>query len=155
MNCYFGNTGEMKTYRLGDIYDWLPRKSVQNGGCPNDDYLEGEGYTECPKCGKDFFVIVHVVDSKISQAQADLNHLPYVADKVLYNLRLTCPVCLCASVSEVQLYHSYRFGRANFDCTCNEETYVDLEQTYSIEMEMKLGTQSKVFVFESEVTKNK
>ncbi len=93
VNCYFGYTGEMKSYRVGDVYDWVPRKAVQNGGYPEDGNLKGEGYTECPKCHRDFFVIVHIVDGKVNKAEPDLSRLPYVPDKVLYDLRLACPLC--------------------------------------------------------------
>ena len=155
VNCYFGYTGEMKTYRVGDTYDWVPRKAIQNGGYPSDGHLQGEGYAECPKCGKDSFVIVHIVEGRICQALTDLSRLPYDPDKALYDLWLTCPSCQRVSVSEVHLYHGYNFGRVSCDCGCIREVYVDLEQTYLPQVEVSISPQSRVFVFETNVVRNR
>jgi len=60
------------TYHLGDTVAWRPRKAVRNGGRPADGHLDGEGYTECPRCGHDFFVRVLVRADVIVGAELDV-----------------------------------------------------------------------------------
>jgi hypothetical protein len=56
---YFGLRNQL-TYDLGEKYRWTNSPLVKNGGRPPEGTLDGEGYTECPICQKDFFVIVRV-----------------------------------------------------------------------------------------------
>ncbi len=74
---HFGRR-ELVDYRLGDRYSWVPRKAVQNGGRPPDGDLDGEGYTECPLCAKDFFVCVEIRGDRLSGARPDTSREPYV-----------------------------------------------------------------------------
>ncbi|MBW4575581.1 MAG: hypothetical protein KME08_09895 [Aphanothece sp. CMT-3BRIN-NPC111] len=80
VNCYFGYVSEMKDYQVGDRYDWVPRKSVQNGGRPEGGDIDGEGYTECPACEKDFFVKVIILNDVIQGVQTSLAKQPYIPD---------------------------------------------------------------------------
>ena len=57
-DCYFGYSSEMKDYRVGESYEWLPRKAAQNGGRPEGGNIHGAGYTECPQREKDYYVKV-------------------------------------------------------------------------------------------------
>lgn len=81
VECFFGYRSEMKTFHLGDSYEWWPRKAVQNGGRPPDGNIDGEGYTECPACRKDFFVKVIVRGDIIQGVEPDPNKLPYIRDE--------------------------------------------------------------------------
>jgi len=77
IDLYFGCT-DLLDYRLGDLYRWVPRKIPKNGGRPEGGNLNGEGYTECPVCHRDFFVIVHVRDDKLISVEPDLEKTPYI-----------------------------------------------------------------------------
>jgi hypothetical protein len=59
INLYFGKR-DLISYRLGDTYQWVPRKAAQNGGRPRGGNLDGDGYTECPKCEDGFNVVVEI-----------------------------------------------------------------------------------------------
>jgi hypothetical protein len=80
INCYFGYTSEMKTYRIGDHYEWRPRKAVQNGGKPEGGNADGEGYADCPACDKDFFVRVVVRGDIIQGVEHDPSKPPFIGD---------------------------------------------------------------------------
>ena len=70
---FFGDTLAMREYAIGDHYDWLPRKAVQNGGRPDGGDLDGEGYAECPHCGTGFYVIVQIRKDVIRGIEPDLD----------------------------------------------------------------------------------
>lgn len=155
ISCYFGDISEMKSYRIGDVYEWKLRKAVQNGGCSPNSSLQGEGYAECPKCNRDFFVAVHIVDGKISKAEPDSERLPYGHDEVLYDQRLSCPVCQKVSVAEVHLFRDYAFGRVFLDCNCEAEFYVVLREAHGSETVTEITPQGATFVFTTNVVRNK
>lgn len=155
ISCYFGDTSEMKSYRVGDVYKWKSRKAVQNGGFSNASAFCGEGYAECPKCNQDFFVIVHIINEKISKAEPDSERLPYCHDEVLYDQRLSCPICKEVSVAEVHLFESYTFGRVLLDCSCEPEVYVTLPEAHGSETVTEITPQSETFVFTMNVVRNK
>ncbi len=70
----------MKTLTLGDKYPWTKgSKSVKNGGRPEQGNYEGEGYTECPSCKKDFWVKAIVEKDVLVSIQVDNEKEPYVA----------------------------------------------------------------------------
>lgn len=69
---FFGNTSQMERFIVGDQYQWLTGKAVQNGGRPEMGDLDGEGYTECPHCQRDFFVKVIIRQDKIEGIKPDL-----------------------------------------------------------------------------------
>jgi hypothetical protein len=70
----------MRNYLVGDTYEWFPRKAVQNGGRPEGGNTKGEGYTECPKCEKDFHVKVVVENDTIIGAEPDATKAPFIPD---------------------------------------------------------------------------
>jgi hypothetical protein len=78
--CRFGYTAEMFRFRIGDRYAWRPRKAVQNGGRPEGGDVDGEGYTDCPACGKDFFLKVIVRGDIIQAVEPDPAKQPYLPD---------------------------------------------------------------------------
>ncbi|MBN2148821.1 MAG: hypothetical protein JW726_15645 [Anaerolineales bacterium] len=74
----FGDTRNMGVYAIGDRYAWLPGVSVQHGGRPENGNLDGEGYTECPLCRRDFFVKVLVREDQIQEVIYDPEKPGYV-----------------------------------------------------------------------------
>jgi hypothetical protein len=79
VECRFGDTRQMTTYQVGDRYGWRERKAVQNGGRPADGHLDGDGYTVCPHCRKDFFTTVVVRNDHIQKVDADPTKAAYIS----------------------------------------------------------------------------
>jgi len=75
IDLHFGNTVFMETFAIGDMYKWVPRKAVQNGGRPENGDMDGEGYTECPDCGKGYYVKVSIRQDRIVSAVPDETRL--------------------------------------------------------------------------------
>ena len=61
---FFG-FGNLIDYEVGDSVTWVPRAAPQNGGRPPGGTTTGEGYAVCPRCGRDFFVDVKIVEDRI------------------------------------------------------------------------------------------
>jgi hypothetical protein len=68
----------MREYALGDQYHWRPRKSVQHGGRPENGNLDGEGYTVCPRCQRDFFTKVLIRGDIITEVAPHLEKSGYI-----------------------------------------------------------------------------
>ena len=68
------------SYRIGDRYRWIVGKAVQNGGRPENGNIDGNGYSECPFCGRDFFVIVHIRSDVIEGAIANDAKEAYITE---------------------------------------------------------------------------
>lgn len=77
---YFGNTSKMLEFKISDKYLWCVGKEIQNGGRPENGNLDGEGYTECKFCKKDFFVNVKVRNDVIEGFELDSTKKPYIVD---------------------------------------------------------------------------
>ena len=73
---YFGFANLIE-YKIGDEIKWIPNKSLKNGGRPKNGYLNGEGYSECSVCGKDFFVKVEIRLDKLTNVVVDNLKAPY------------------------------------------------------------------------------
>jgi hypothetical protein len=80
VDCHFGDTSQMVDLTVGDQYPWLAGKAVQNGGRPEHGDIDGEGYAECPRCAKDFFLKIIVRDDRIVGAAVDSSRPGYVVD---------------------------------------------------------------------------
>jgi hypothetical protein len=78
----FGDTSDMDRFGIGDRYKWRDRAPFQNGGRPDGGNVDATGYTECPRCGKDFFVRISIRDDIIQSATADSEHSGYVPNSV-------------------------------------------------------------------------
>lgn len=117
-------------YHLGDEYRWAPGKAPQNGGRPPEPKPVGSGYTECPSCGKDFFVRVHLEEDRLATLEPDLERLPYIPHKRMPS-RLQCPNCEAQQEGEVLLFDGFEFGR--FICgNCKRDGHVPLPEVYSL-----------------------
>jgi uncharacterized C2H2 Zn-finger protein len=79
VNLYFGYR-DLLPFHIGDKYRWTSSPLVKNGGRPEGGNLDGEGYTECPCCGKDFFVVVEIRDDTMIAAYPDLAKRPLLPD---------------------------------------------------------------------------
>jgi hypothetical protein len=80
INLYFGDTSMMDEFKIGDRYKWRGQRAVHNGGRPEGGNIDGEGYTECSHCGKDFFVKVIVRNDIIVKVEPDIERKGYVPD---------------------------------------------------------------------------
>ena len=63
---------------IGDKYPWKANASVRNGGRPTNGDVDGEGYTECPKCGKDFWLLAIVRNDILEDIKIDSSKAGYV-----------------------------------------------------------------------------
>jgi hypothetical protein len=50
---------------------WQPHQRVEEGGRPVGGNLDGSGFTECPYCGRNYYVQVFVRDDLITQVVPD------------------------------------------------------------------------------------
>lgn len=62
---------ELRTYRLGDALRWAGGYRNKPLRRPDEGTVEGEGYTVCPRCEKDFWVHVEVRNDLIVAATPD------------------------------------------------------------------------------------
>ena len=79
VDLYFGWKG-MLEFHLGDEYRWSPKGNVEAGGRPEGGNLDGEGYVECPQCGKDFFARVRVRNDVLEGVEPDPRRTPLIPD---------------------------------------------------------------------------
>jgi hypothetical protein len=79
VDLYFGFRDQLN-YKLGDAYRWREGRSVKNDGRPQEGNLDGEGYTECPLCAKDFWVIVRVRNDVLESVEPDTEKKPLIPD---------------------------------------------------------------------------
>jgi len=79
VDLYFGFRDQL-SYKLGETYRWTKSPLVKNGGRPPNGTTNGEGYTECPHCKKDFFVIVNANNDKLESVMPDTAKKPYIPD---------------------------------------------------------------------------
>lgn len=82
IDLYFGDTRNLSQFKMDDLYLWLPDQVVERGGRPPDGSLDGEGYAECPHCGRDFFVDVLIRADRISGVRANLSKPGYITQPV-------------------------------------------------------------------------
>jgi transposase-like protein len=65
-------------YKLGDTFQWVPGKAVQNGGSPENGKMIAEGYVECPHCKKDYFVEIDIRDDKLREVRPNMTKQPFI-----------------------------------------------------------------------------
>lgn len=86
---HFGDTRHMSRLALGEVYPWRERGCVVEGGRPPGGNCEGKGYTECPHCGKDFFVKV-LVSGDVLEACRWMNPSGHISSKAGAPIRHGC-----------------------------------------------------------------
>jgi len=80
LETFFG-FGNLFQYRVGDNVKWVPGNvTPKNGGRPGDGNMVGEGYAECPTCGKDFWVNVIIRSDTIERIEPNANKNAYIPD---------------------------------------------------------------------------
>ena len=80
INLYFGYL-DLSQYQIGDTYRWAKKGGPKKGGRPEDGTCDGEGYSECPVCGRDFFLVVRVEQDRIVSAEPDPRKPGYIKRK--------------------------------------------------------------------------
>lgn len=78
IDLYFGFVSAMDEYRIGDRYRWGFTEESDQQNRPLDGNADGEGYCVCPKCQKDFFVIVKIRDDRIAEVMLDESRWGYI-----------------------------------------------------------------------------
>jgi uncharacterized protein (UPF0212 family) len=80
VDCHFGDTAMMADLKIGDYYPWKPGKQPQNGGRPQNGTVDGEGYMQCPHCGKDAYLRVVVRNDRIVGVELDMQRLGHIPE---------------------------------------------------------------------------
>ena len=70
IDLYFGKR-DLIDFKIGDQYAWIENKEPQNGGRPPGGNIDGEGYTVCKCCNRDFYVVVEVRKDTIMRVKYD------------------------------------------------------------------------------------
>lgn len=76
---YFGYRNLIE-YNMGDRYEWVQTSSLKKGGRPEGGNLDGEAYTVCPVCERDFFAIAKIRNDILESIEPDLSKRPHVPD---------------------------------------------------------------------------
>ena len=80
VDCHFGYTANLADLAMGDRYPWRDGKHARNGGRPPHGTVDGEGYLQCPRCGKDAFMRVFIREDVIVGVEPDVHRPGYWPD---------------------------------------------------------------------------
>lgn len=69
---------DLAEYRIGDRLAWSPGRSVERGARPESGTVDGDGYVECPVCGRDYFLVVQVISDRIVGVRVDADRPGYI-----------------------------------------------------------------------------
>jgi hypothetical protein len=69
---------DYRTYHLGDTIEWGTKGLRYPRVRPEGGNFEGDGYVECPNCGKDYWVTIKVVNDVISSAEVNVEKPGYI-----------------------------------------------------------------------------
>jgi hypothetical protein len=69
---------DLATYRLGDTIPWSSKGLRHPSQPPPLGDFEGEGYAECPVCGKDYWLEITVRRGVIEDAVVDRSREGYI-----------------------------------------------------------------------------
>ncbi len=70
---------DFRDYRLGEQIDWGNRGLRSPASRPKDGNFCGDGYVECPVCGKDFWVDICVQHDLIERVDVDPTRPGYIS----------------------------------------------------------------------------
>jgi hypothetical protein len=104
----------MVDLKIGDRYPWVPRKQVQNGGRPDNGNVDGEGYMECPECGKDSFLLVVVRNDVIEGVEPNATRQGYIPDRP-WIFKIEEVSANCYRCEATPHYDSRSISRVGFD----------------------------------------
>lgn len=108
VNLYFGRRSGMVFVALGEEYPFDQRKQPHNDGPLPEDSPWGQGYTECPKCGRDYYCACRVERGRLVEVEVDLETAPHISDEVHGRVE-PCPICGRAE-TRVHLFEGYDIG---------------------------------------------
>lgn len=69
---------DYRPYHLGDRIEWGTKGLRYPQMQPEGGSFEGDGYVECPNCGKDYWVAIKVVNSVISSVEVNTKKPGYI-----------------------------------------------------------------------------
>ncbi|HEX6340287.1 hypothetical protein [Umezawaea sp.] len=69
---------ELVRYRRGDVLRWEGKGVRTPAHRPEGGDYRGEAYAECPACGRDFWLVVHVEHDVITSYEVDAERPGYV-----------------------------------------------------------------------------
>lgn len=131
IDLYFGNTANMATVPIGTSYPFVSDADPANGGPIADDGPGGMGYTQCPKCLRDFHCVARIRNGLLMSVEPDRDKLPYIPDREI-EAQIPCPMCRSLETN-LHLYDGYSFGRL----MCNHgECHLVLYVRYNAEGEI-------------------
>jgi hypothetical protein len=74
----------LNDYRVGDRIEWRngtePAERRGQWTRPEGGSIAGEGYAECPTCGRDFFLTIDVTDDLITGVRVDSARPGFIPD---------------------------------------------------------------------------
>ena len=106
---YFGNISQMVGVQIGSVYPFLTDRAPQNGGALLVENPYGMGYTECPRCRRDFHCIAEIQNGILRSITVDHEHPPLIADRAVSGCH-ECPDC--GGTDTCSLYfNGYTVGR--------------------------------------------
>ncbi|WP_157239133.1 hypothetical protein [Catenuloplanes japonicus] len=62
---------DLRTYRLGEALEWAGGNGRKPLRRPDGGNARTEGYADCPQCGRDFWVTIHVQDDRLAVVVPD------------------------------------------------------------------------------------
>jgi hypothetical protein len=68
----------LDTYQLGDKIVWADGLAKDQQNRPEGGNFIGDGYVECTKCGKDFWLIIKIVNDIVISAEVNENCKGYI-----------------------------------------------------------------------------
>lgn len=109
VDLYFGNTANMVTIPMGDLYPFVTGAAPQDGGPFPGSNPHGVGYTECSSCQGDFHCVATIQDGRLVSVAPDRTELPYIPDREITG-RIPCPECHSFQ-TRLQICHGFTIGR--------------------------------------------
>lgn len=123
IDLYFGNTANMAAVPIGTSYPFVPNRDPANGGSFEDDGPGGMGYTQCPRCLRDFHCVARIRNGLLMSVEPDREQLPYIPDREI-EAQIACPTCRSLETN-LHLYDGYTFGRLMcHHLECNSVLYI-------------------------------
>ena len=77
IDLHFGRR-DLARFELGQHYQWMRKGGFSKGGRPAGGSCDGEGYSVCPACDLDFFVIVRVENDRLVSVRANPDKPGYI-----------------------------------------------------------------------------
>ena len=79
-----GDTRHMDKVEIGEPYPWVSGAAPRNGGRPENGTMTGAGYSGCDRCGKDWWMRIHIRNDILAAIEVDSERKGYVPDMTIY-----------------------------------------------------------------------